>query len=218
MSLALFFLVLYHHHLLLSLFYADKFFYFYFPSIFPKGVAANFSLQPITAPPDILWFPGGGVPAVMHVLTIHPIEMARQLTLIETELFRSVEMSELIGLRWTKKGKEQNARHVLALVHRFNLVSNWVIRTIVETPNLQERADVIMYFLEVLRELRELKNFNGVMELVSALQTATITRLTFTFAELSSKRLKVLEECADQMSQERNFKRVRSDLANVEGQ
>ena len=139
------------------------------------------------------------------------------MTLIETELFRSVEMSELIGLQWTKKGKEHSARHVLALVHRFNNVSNWVIRTIVETPNLQERGDVVMYFFEVLRELRALNNFNGVMELVSALQNATITRLKFTFAELSSKRLKLLEECAAQMSQERNFKTIRAELANVEG-
>jgi son of sevenless-like protein len=186
-----------------------------------RGGTEEHRLQrlPVLPPPDILWF-AGGVPATPHLLTVHPAETARQLTLIEAELFSAVEMSELNGLRWTKPGKEQAARHVLALAHRFNLVCNWVVRTIVETPNLQERADVVMYFLEVLRELHALNNFNGVMELVSALGSSMVIRLKHTWAELdklSSKRRRVLDECSEQMSPDRNYKQIRVELAQVEG-
>ena len=166
--------------------------------------------------PEHLWFQGGH-PAVYHVLTLHPVETARQLTLIESELFRSIRPTELIGMKWSKAGKEQNARHVLQLIYRFNCVSNWVIRSIVETPNLEERADVVVYFLEVLRELIALNNFNGAMEVISALQNSIISRLHVTWQEVAPKRRKVLEDGAAQLSQDKNFKGVRTLLAGVEG-
>lgn len=48
-------------------------------------------------------------------------------------------------------------------------------------PLLQERVDVVVYFLEVLRELITLNNFNGAMEIMSALQNSIIDRLHVTW-------------------------------------
>jgi hypothetical protein len=150
---------------------------------------------PSPAGAGFVWFEGDGMlPAQLHLLTLHPVETARQLTLIESELFRAVRPPELMGLGWTGEDKELVAPHVLAMTYRFNLVSNWVVRTVVETPNLHERADVLMFFLEVLREFRTLNNFNGVMEMVSALQNSTVARLKCTWAEVHPKQLRLLEE------------------------
>jgi hypothetical protein len=55
-------------------------------------------------------------------LTLHPEELARQLTLIEAGLFRDIRPSELVGEAWMKEGKEENAPNALAMVYRFNTV------------------------------------------------------------------------------------------------
>lgn len=72
-------------------------------------------------PPPFLWFPGPA-PQLFHILTLHPAEVARQLTLIESELYRAVKPSELVGQTWSKQHKETEAPNVLALVRRFNQV------------------------------------------------------------------------------------------------
>ena len=129
---------------------------------------------------EILWL--NAPPEIFHVLTLHPLEVARQMTLIEAEIYRDIKTSELVGKMWSKENKEINSPNVLALIHRFNTVNHWVMRTIVECENPSERIDVISFFLEILKELRELNNFNGVMELVSALQNSSIERLKWTWA------------------------------------
>eukprot|EP00051_Salpingoeca_urceolata_P014836 m.189296 g.189296 ORF g.189296 m.189296 type:complete len:1239 (+) comp18204_c0_seq4:592-4308(+) len=165
-------------------------------------------------PPDFCWL-GQELPTVYHVLTLHPLEVARQLTLIESELYRAIKPSELVGQMWSKEGKEVNAPHVLALIHRFNRVSQWVKRTIVEAPNLQERTDILCMFLDITQHLLELNNFNGVMELVSALTSASIKRLKFTWADVSSKRQKMLAECDDLLQSKGSWANVRAALRSA---
>ena len=58
----------------------------------------------------------------LHLLTLHPLEVARQMTIIESNLYRSIRPSELVGQVWTKADKWQFAPNVLALTHRFNQV------------------------------------------------------------------------------------------------
>ena len=53
----------------------------------------------------------------------HPVEVARQLTKIESELYRSIKPSELTGQGWTKADKHARAPNVLNMINRFNQVS-----------------------------------------------------------------------------------------------
>lgn len=60
--------------------------------------------------------------AAPTLLDFHPEEIARQLTLIESQLYRAIKPWECLGQAWAKKDKERRAPRVMAMINRFNQV------------------------------------------------------------------------------------------------
>ncbi|XP_064860454.1 son of sevenless homolog 2-like [Oncorhynchus nerka] len=61
-----------------------------------NGVSHNITFE--SPPPPIEWHISRlGQTDTFDLMTLHPIEIARQLTLLESELYRAVRPSELVG-------------------------------------------------------------------------------------------------------------------------
>lgn len=196
-------------------------------------------------PKQISYAYGSMPPAIEHHLeiehdvnlfTVHPLELARQLTVLEFELYKTVKPSELVGSVWTKRDKETTSPNLLRMIkhttnvrkHKFRLTlfysffslfsvhlqfTNWIIKSILEAENIEERVAVLNRAIEVMMVLYELNNFNGVLSVVSAIYSAAIFRLKFTIKGVPDRYKNFLEECHELIAD--HYRRYREILRSI---
>ena len=157
---------------------------------------------------------GVGPPGVLTFLDISPIEVARQLTLIDFEIFQKIENKEYIKKAWTREDNEK-APNIVAWIDRFNLTSFWAATEIIMQQTPKARVKSIENFIMVMDEFLTLNNFNGVMEIFTALNMGCIQRLKNTWKSVSPKQINKLKDIEELMSTGQNFSRYRKALSLV---
>uniref|UniRef100_A0A8C9KTM8 SOS Ras/Rho guanine nucleotide exchange factor 2 n=1 Tax=Serinus canaria TaxID=9135 RepID=A0A8C9KTM8_SERCA len=176
------------------------------------GVSHNITFE--SPPPPLewhLWRVGHG--EALELMTLHPIEIARQLTLLESDLYRAVQPSELVGSVWTKEDKELNSPNLLKMIRHTTNLTLWFEKCIVETENFEERVAVLSRIIEILQVFQDLNNFNGVLEIVSAVNSVSVYRLDHTFEALQERKKRVLDEAVE-LSQD-HFKKYLAKLKSI---
>ncbi|XP_072533330.1 son of sevenless homolog 2 [Salminus brasiliensis] len=178
----------------------------------PNGVSPNITFE--SPPPPIEWhISRPGQVETFELMTLHPIEIARQLTLLESDLYRAVRPSELVGSVWTKEDKETNSPNLLRMIRHTTNLTLWFEKCIVESENLEERVAVFSRVIEVLQVFQELNNFNGVLEIVSAINSVPVYRLDHTFEAVPERKRRILEEAVE-LSQD-HFKKYLARLKSI---
>nr|XP_028684421.1 ral-GDS-related protein-like isoform X1 [Macaca mulatta] len=133
------------------------------------------------------------------ITTFPPRLLAEQLTLMDVDLFKKVELYECLGSIWGQrhqKGNEHVAPTVRATVAHFNRLKNCVTTSCLGDHSMraQDRARVVEHWIKVARECLSVNNFSTVHAIVSALCSKPIYRLHKTWAAVSSKSTKYLKE------------------------
>lgn len=112
---------------------------------------------------------------VSSVLDFKAHLLAEQMTLVDSELFSTVEVAE--ALLWAKEQKEEVIPNLTKFTEHFNNVSYWIRTRILQEEEAKERDKLAMKFIKIMKSLRRLSNFNSIFAILSALDSAPLRRL-----------------------------------------
>jgi len=146
------------------------------------------------------------------IIDVDPLEMARQLTLLESTLFRAIRPHEFLNQNWGKPGREFNSPNILIMIEWFNKVSLWAATTMVLANDNRDRVQIIKKWIDVAEECRKLNNLNSVMELLGGLRMAAVSRLKKSWDNIDAKHLAVFKKLEDLMSSLQNYKQYRETM------
>eukprot|EP01100_Stratorugosa_tubuloviscum_P012523 TRINITY_DN597_c0_g2_i10.p1 TRINITY_DN597_c0_g2~~TRINITY_DN597_c0_g2_i10.p1 ORF type:complete len:877 (+),score=349.05 TRINITY_DN597_c0_g2_i10:674-3304(+) len=142
-------------------------------------------------------------------------KLANQLTLLEFEIAQRIRCDEYLKQRWNKSGKEQAAAQLLFAIDWFNKISAWFCTIVVKESSPASRAQIIQYLIVLANKLLALNNFNGVMEVLSALHNTAIDRLKQSWAMIPSKEQEEFERLSKLMAPKNNYKDYRTAFAEA---
>ena len=151
--------------------------------------------------------------AAYDLLDIDPVELARQLTLIDYDLFGQIRPAELLNQSWNKPKLKHRSPHVLEMIQRFNTLSSWLCSQVVHAESIKDRAKVMQHVMHLGRNLLELNNFNAFNAVLSAMQNSAVYRLSHTKEACGSKLIKQLDAWTTLMSPRQNSANYKAALA-----
>lgn len=157
----------------------------------------------------------------LRLMDIHPQEMARQFTLIDSNLFNKVRPIECLKTAWSRKPGDPKAfnglnseiaTNVKAMSTLSTQTTLWVTANILLEHEIKRRAAVIKYFIAFAEQCRLLNNFNTLMSVLGALTSVPVERLTRTWQAVHQKSLAAYDQLKKIMRTDRNFAEYRDSL------
>ncbi|ETI25370.1 hypothetical protein G647_02143 [Cladophialophora carrionii CBS 160.54] len=152
--------------------------------------------------------------------------LAQQMTLVEKSALCEVEWSDLVEMRWDSKNAEVvdwveclsngNIRGIDLVSTRFNLVVKWALSEIVLTHDIHERARVITKYIHVAAHARRLHNYATMLQLTLSLTSTDCTRLSKTWALVSSPDKSLLKHMETLAQPLRNFHDLRTEMESAD--
>uniref|UniRef100_A0AAR2KNF5 Ras protein-specific guanine nucleotide-releasing factor 2a n=1 Tax=Pygocentrus nattereri TaxID=42514 RepID=A0AAR2KNF5_PYGNA len=146
--------------------------------------------------------------------SLSAMELAEQITLLDHIIFRSIPYEEFLGQGWMKMDKTERTPYIMKTSQHFNDVSNLVASQIMSHTDVGSRASSIEKWVAVADICRCLNNYNGVLEITSALNRSAIYRLKKTWAKISKQTKALMDKLQKTVSSEGRFKNLRETLKN----
>ncbi|XP_043564174.1 ras-specific guanine nucleotide-releasing factor 2 isoform X1 [Chiloscyllium plagiosum] len=146
--------------------------------------------------------------------TLSVMEIAEQLTLLDHIVFRSIPYEEFLGQGWMKVDKTERTPYIMKTSQHFNDMSNLVASQIMMHADVSSRTISIEKWIAVGDVCRCLHNYNGVLEITSALNRSAIYRLKKTWAKVSKQTKAQMDKLQKTVSSEGRFKNLRETLKN----
>ncbi|XP_068704769.1 rap guanine nucleotide exchange factor 6-like isoform X1 [Montipora foliosa] len=154
--------------------------------------------------------------ANFSLLQLKPRDLAKEITLQDFEVFRSIDPREYIYKLWNFGPKlTENLRKFSEIVNKEMF---WVVTEICNESNLVKRMKIIKTFIKIARLCKECKNYNTLFAIVSGLGHSAVRRLKNTWDKLPTRHSKAFEDLQSLMDPSRNMSKYRNLLNGEHGE
>lgn len=145
-----------------------------------------------------------------YLLDLDPLEMARQIAILDHELFSKIHPAvELVGQKWSKEKTRHLAPNVMTVIERFNSVSSWVASSVLQATEAATRAALLTRLVSIAEALVQLRAFGPACAMVGGLLSPPLMRLKKTSELLTDDTRLALTELEKLISAEKNHKHYR---------
>ncbi|KAG1055574.1 hypothetical protein G6F46_001908 [Rhizopus delemar] len=144
---------------------------------------------------------------VLSILQFHPIITAYQLTLIDSAIFRNITPTALQN--HTAKSPETS---IVTSTDFFNYLTRLIEHSILIKLEATDRSQHLNYWIKVASRCHELKNYQTLKAVISALGTPPIQRLKQSWSFVPKKSMNLLEEMTELMSEASNYEKYRQTV------
>ncbi|KAJ1553282.1 hypothetical protein HK096_008518 [Nowakowskiella sp. JEL0078] len=152
----------------------------------------------------------------IDISQVDPVEIARQMCLIDERIFRSIRTRELLGESWTQENKYDQAPNVVAMITGFNTTVDIFSSYIISRGTPKARSLLIKHFILVAKKLINLGNYNSCQAIVSALLSTAIYRLRRSW-DLVPRQLQAdFQELNNIFSPNDNYSNLRNQLRTID--
>ena len=147
-----------------------------------------------------------------QILDFNAEELARQLTIKQSKLFRSIKPEELVGKEWSKTSNS-SAVNVKAMIALSTNIANLVSDTILQSDEYGKRAKVIKLWIKAADACFKLHNYDALMAIVCSLSSSPVDRLKRTWANVSAKKKERLGGLKCIVDTRHNYKYLRQRIS-----
>ncbi|XP_037813219.1 guanine nucleotide-releasing factor 2 isoform X2 [Lucilia sericata] len=141
------------------------------------------------------------------LLDFKALEIAKQMTLLDAELFQKIEIPEV--LIFAKDQCEEKSPNLNKFTEHFNKMSYWARSKILMLQCAKEREKYVEKFIKIMIHLKKIHNYNSYLALLSALDSSPIRRLEWN----KSIKENIQNNCniIDSSSSFRNYRQALAD-------
>lgn len=150
----------------------------------------------------------------LNLVELNPLEVAKQLSLIESALFLAVRPTELLNQNFIPKKKHLSASpDVERIVDFTNLLSNYIIESIVVPKiSIKSRVKRLTTWLNIALSALYFRNFNSLATIMTALQSHILSRLSTLWDNVSEKYLDLYHYLSKIVHPNKNYNVYRTKL------
>ncbi|WFC98350.1 hypothetical protein MYAM1_001076 [Malassezia yamatoensis] len=147
---------------------------------------------------------------------MNPLEVARQVTLLESKQFVRIKFIEWLSRTCSRPSLQPEKQEISKMIALHNKITRWVEVVILSENNISKRSRILEQFILIADCCRMLNNFSSMWAIVMGLNSAAVYRLRKTWDLISAATKSVFERINTITQSTRNYACYRELLHRVE--